>query len=49
MVSPTKRTERIRARKKKTQGRARKNELANTGTTKTREELFRVVDEKSGK
>ena len=47
MVSPTKQTERVRARKKKSQGRSRKSALAANGTTKAREELFRVVEEKA--
>jgi hypothetical protein len=43
MVSPTKQTWNIRDNKKKNQGRKRKNELHNHGTTPTREELFKVV------
>jgi len=43
MVSPTKQTWRIRDNKKLKQGRKRKNALANQGSTKSREELFKVV------
>jgi hypothetical protein len=43
MVSPTKQTWRVRDNKKKNQGRARKNKLAHTGSTPTKEEMFRVV------
>ncbi len=44
MVSPTKRTENKRARKSKNAGRARKNTLARKGTTKTKEDLFKVTE-----
>ena len=43
MVSPTKQTWTVRDRKKVKQGRKRKDTLANHGTTKSREELFKVV------
>lgn len=44
MASPTKQTWIIRDRKKKTEGRKRKNALANKGTTLPRAELFKVVE-----
>lgn len=44
MVSPTKHTERVRANKKKIQGRKRKNQLASRGSTLSREEMFKVVE-----
>lgn len=44
MVSPTKQTWNIRDRKKKTEGRKRKNALENKGTTPSRAELFKVVE-----
>lgn len=44
MVSPTKQSERIRARKQKAMGRARKNKATNHGSTKPRAELFKVVE-----
>jgi hypothetical protein len=44
MASPSKKTETVRARKRKNRGRARKNALANHGTTLSREELFKVQD-----
>ena len=44
MVSPTKHTERVRQRKSRTSGRVRKNTLQNHGTTKSREELFKVQE-----
>lgn len=44
MVSPTKQTERRRNIRSKNAGRARKNALATKGTTKSREELFKVVE-----
>lgn len=40
MVSPTAQTRVIRANKKKTMGRKRKNEIANAGSTRSQEELF---------
>lgn len=43
MVSPTKHTWNVRDNNRKNQGRKRKNALENHGTTKTREELFKVV------
>jgi hypothetical protein len=43
MVSNTNQTESIRQRKERKRGRKRKNALANHGTTKPREELFKVV------
>ncbi len=43
MASPCKQTEIIRNRKAKRGGRWRKNRLANHGSTKSREELFKVV------
>jgi hypothetical protein len=46
MVSPTKHTWRVRDNKKKNQGRKRKNKLANTGSTPSKEEMFRVVEAK---
>lgn len=42
MASPTQHTESVRQRKARRSGRARKNALANHGTTLSREELFRV-------
>jgi len=45
MVSPTSKLRTVRANKKKSQGRKRKNELAKNGTTKSAEELFKVVEE----
>lgn len=45
MVSPTKHTERVRQRKARSRGRDRKNALENYGTTKPREELFKVQQE----
>jgi len=44
MVSPTKQSERIRANKKKNQGRKRKNQLAARGSTPPKEEMFKVVE-----
>ncbi len=44
MVSPTKQSENKRKAKVKKMGRDRKNGLNNRGTTKPREELFKVVD-----
>ena len=46
MVSPTKQSEKIRAKKKKNQGRKRKNQMAVRGTTPTKEEMFKVVESK---
>jgi hypothetical protein len=46
MVSPTKQTWNIRDNKKTKQGRKRKNALENYGTTKPREELFKIVKSK---
>lgn len=40
MASPTKRTGIIRKRKKTAQGRKRKSELRNQGSTKSAAELF---------
>ena len=42
MVSSTQKTERRRANKVKGQNRKRKNALANKGSTKTKEELFKI-------
>ena len=42
MASPAKQTNSIRAHKRKARGRARKNALANHGSTLSREELFKV-------
>jgi hypothetical protein len=42
MASACKQTETVRHRKLRTRGRARKNALANQGTTKPRAELFAV-------
>jgi hypothetical protein len=44
MSSKSKVTDKKRANKLKAAGRKRKNALANKGTTKTREELFKVVE-----
>lgn len=44
MVSNTGQTKRIRANKVKKAGRARKNAIVKKGTSKTNEELFKVVD-----
>lgn len=44
MVSNTKHTETVRKRKSRTRGRDRKNALQNHGTTKSREELFKVQE-----
>jgi hypothetical protein len=38
-----KQTDTVRHRKLKRRGRARKNTLENEGSTKTREELFKLV------
>ncbi len=46
MVSKTRHTWTVRDNKKKNQGRARKNALANKGTTLPADELFKVVDKK---
>jgi len=40
MASSTKRTRHIRRRKKNTQGKVRKRENVNHGTTRTKAELF---------
>jgi len=40
MASKTKRTETVRARKKKTSGQKRKTENRNKGTTKSKKVLF---------
>jgi hypothetical protein len=40
MVSPTAQTRVIRANKKRTMGRKRKNQLENAGSTRSQEELF---------
>jgi|GEM_PF-843944 len=40
MVSPTSQTRVIRANKKKTMGRKRKNKIANNGSTMSQEKLF---------
>ena len=40
MVSPTAQTRVIRANKKHTKGRKRKNQLANKGSTRSQVELF---------
>lgn len=40
MVSPTAQTSVIRANKKRSQGRKRKNRLANAGSTRSQVELF---------
>lgn len=45
MVSKTRQTENIRKRKSRSRGRHRKNALQNHGTTKPREELFKVQQE----
>lgn len=42
MASACKQSETVRQRKLRTRGRARKNALANNGTTKSRAELFAV-------
>lgn len=42
MASCTQQTESVRQRKARRRGRARKNALHNHGTTKSREELFKV-------
>lgn len=42
MASACKQTETVRQRKLRTRGKARKNALANHGTTKPRAELFAV-------
>ena len=42
MPSPAKQTNTVRARKRKSRGRARKNALENHGSTLSREELFKV-------
>ena len=42
MVSKTNQTRSIRARKAKKAGRARKNKLANHGTTLPQSELFKL-------
>lgn len=42
MVSASQRTERRRANKVKNQGRKRKNSMATQGSTKTKEELFKI-------
>ncbi|MDA0712964.1 MAG: hypothetical protein O2897_03145 [bacterium] len=47
MVSPTKQTWNIRDNKKIKQGKKRKQALVNHGSTKTREELFKVVQKAS--
>jgi len=44
MASPTKQTWIIRDRKKKTQGRKRKNAIENKGSTVPRAELFKVME-----
>lgn len=44
MVSPTKQTWTIRDRKKKNQGRKRKNALQNFGSTISRVKLFKLED-----
>ena len=44
MASPTKQTWIIRDRKKKTQGRKRKNAIENKGSTLSRVELFKVTE-----
>jgi hypothetical protein len=40
MVSPTRRSETIRANKKVKMGRKRKNKIANQGSTRSQVELF---------
>lgn len=45
MASKTTQTEAIRKRKHKNGGRARKNKLANHGTTLPQSELFKVQKE----
>lgn len=42
MASASKHTENVRNRKLRSRGKARKNALANQGTTKSRSELFAV-------
>lgn len=42
MASACKQTENVRHRKLRSRGKARKNALANHGTTKSRTELFAV-------
>lgn len=44
MPSPAKQTETVRERKLKRRGQWRKNRVANEGTTKSREELFKVKE-----
>lgn len=44
MVSPTKQTWIIRDRKKKNQGRKRKNALKNFGSTLSHAKLFKLAD-----
>jgi hypothetical protein len=40
MPSPTSHTETVRARKRHTRGKSRKNALQNHGTTKSQKDLF---------
>jgi hypothetical protein len=42
MPSPAKQTNTVRERKLRRRGKARKNALENAGTTRSREELFKV-------
>jgi hypothetical protein len=51
MVSPTAQTRVIRAHKKRTMGRKRKNQLASLGSTRSQEELFgsKEPENKEGK